>query len=424
MSQKVLFSLAVFLLLAAFGLMQTSFVRAETDGISVMGMIHTIDPKAKSLTIKQADNSTITLKFNKFTGMERNGKAVKIRAFTLQDSIKVRYKANLTALKFTATGPKTGKVSGTVVNAIKGTGIVTIGTKEIQTNAQTRISRNGRLVSLSRLTRQDRVIAHTQASLSNAPVNEPEAEDIIADGPEDAGVQGAITAISASQVRITPTNGAPDVTLNITNATMIEVDGESAVSGDLAVGMQVEAHYDPATFDAFDIETDSIGESDDAHVTGTVSAVDLIAGTVTIAPANIPLTVNAATEFEVNDTEGTLADLSVAMPIRAEYDTTTLVAQEIKAGSGDENDEDAKIEGAVAAVDEPNGTVTITPDGGGADVTLNVVAETDIKVNGEQASLASVQAAMPVRAEYDPATFNAFEIEAGTDDGGSQEGKN
>lgn len=419
MSHKVLFSLAAFLLLAVFGLMQTSSVRAETDGISVMGVIHTIDLKAKLLAIKQADNSTITLKFNKLTVMERNGKAVKVRAFALQDSIKARYKTNLTALKFTATGPKTGKVAGTLVNALKGTGTVTIGTRQIQTTARTRISRNGRLVSLSQLTRQDKVIAHTQTTSSNAPVSEPEAEDIIADGPEDAGVQGAITAISLSGVTITPTNGAPDVTLNITDATMIEVDGKSAAPGDLAVGMQVEAHYDPATFDAFDIETDSIGESDDAHVTGTVSAVDFIAGTVTIAPANITLTVNAATEFEVNDTEGTLADLSIAMPIRAEYDTTTLVAQEIKAGSGDENDEDAKIEGTVAAVDETNGTITITPDGGGADVTLNVVAETDIEVNGENASLASVQVAMPVRAEYDPATFNAFEIKAGTDDGGS-----
>lgn len=418
MPQKLAVSLFAFLSLAIFGLILVPSARAEVDGITVVGVIHTIDLKAKLLTVKKPDNSTITLKYDKLTEMERNGKSVKVKALALQDSIKARYKTNLTALKFTATGPKTGKVAGTLMNALKGSGIVTIGTTQVQTNAQTRISRNGKLVSLSQLTRQDKVIAHTQVTTSKAPSAGAQVQDIIAEGPENSEVHGAITAISASQVTIAPTNGTPKVTLNVTGTTMIEVDGSTAVLADLQVGMQVEAHYDPTTSNAFDIEADSAGVSEDGHVTGTVSAVDLIAGTVTIAPANLTLTVNAATEFEVNDSEGTLADLGIGMPIRAEYDATTLKAQEIKAGAGDDNGENAKIEGTVAAVDETNGTVTITPTGGGADVKLNVVTETDIEVNGVNASLASIQVAMPARAEYDPATFDAFEINAGTDDGG------
>lgn len=418
MSHKVLFVLFILALYALAGVLPSSSARAETDALSVTGVIHTIDLKAKLLTVKKADHSTITLKYNKLTLIERNGKAVKVKALALQDTIKARYKANLTALKFIANGPKTAKVAGALTNALKGTGTVTIGTTQIQTNAQTRVSRNGKLVSLSQLTRADTVVAHTKIATFNASTSANEAEDLIASGPADDEVHGVITAINGAQVTITPTNGTTDVTVNVTATTMLEVDGDSAALGDLALGMQVEAHFDPTTFDAFVIETDSVGASDDAHVTGTVSAVDLLAGTVTIAPANITLTVNAATEFEVNDAPGTLQDLSVAMPIRAEYDLTTLLAKEIKAGASDENNEDAEIEGSVAAVDTTNNTLTITPNGGGADVTLNIVTATDIEVNGANASLASVQVAMPVRAEYDTTTLNAFEVNAGTDDGG------
>jgi hypothetical protein len=406
------------LMFALLGILPAPSARAESDALSVTGVIHTLDLKAKMLTIKKADNSTVTLRYNKLTVIERNGRTVKAKALALQDAIKARYKANLAAVKFTVTGPKTGKVAGALTNALKGDGTVMIGATLVQTNAQTRISRNGKLVSLSQLTRSDSVVAHTQATTGNVSTSGNEANDILASGPEEDEVHGIITAISGTQVTITPTNGTADVAVNVTDATMIEVDGNHAALGDLAVGMQVEAHYDPTTFDAFAIETDSIGASDDAHVTGTVSAVDLIAGTVTIAPANITLFVDAATEMEVNDSVGTLADLQIAMPIRAEYDMTTLLAKEINAGAGDENGEDAEIEGTVAEVDVINNTLTIAPTGGGADVTVNIVTETDIEVNGVNASLGSVQVTMPVRAEYDTTTMNAFEINAGTDDGG------
>lgn len=418
MSHKVLFSVFSLLMFALLGILPAPSARAETDALNVTGVIHTIDLKAKMLTVKKADHSTVTLKYSKLTVIERNGKTVKVKALALQDAIKARYKANLAAVKFTVTGPKTGKVAGALTNALKGDGTVTIGATLVQTNAQTRISRNGKLVSLSQLTRSDTVVAHTKATTGNAPISGTEVQDILASGPEDDEVHGAITAIAGTQVTIAPTNGTADVTVNAAATTMIEVDGNHAALGDLAVGMQVEAHYDATTLDAFVIETDSIGASDDAHVTGTVSAVDLIAGTVTIAPANITLLVDAATEMEVNDSVGTLADLQIAMPIRAEYDMTTLLAKEINAGAGDENGEDAEIEGTVAAVDVTNNTLTITPTGSGADVTVNIVTDTDIEVNGVNASLGSVQVTMPVRAEYDTTTLNAFEINAGTDDGG------
>lgn len=413
-----------FLTVLAIGLVPS--VRAEADALTVKGVIHTINLKAKTLTVEKADKTTVTFNYNNLTVIQRNGAIVKVKSLALQDKITVKHKASMLAVKFAASGPKTGKVSGMLSNAVKGTGLVTIGAKSVKTTAQTRISRNGKIVSLSQLTRQDAIVSHTKPVVTNAPSGPAQAEDIIAQGPEDDQVYGSITAINSSQVTITPKNGTPDITVNVTAATMIELDGASAALTDLALGMQVETHFDPVTFDAFSIETDSAGESDDAHVTGTVAALDLVAGSVTITPTtgtDVPVSIDAATEIQVNDRAGTLEDMTVGMPIRAEFDMTTLVAKEINAGADDYDSQDEHVEGTVAGVDEVNATVTITPNGGGADVTLNVTTETDIEVNGVNASLVSITVGLPVGAEYDPTNNNAFEIEAGTDDGGGSGGE-
>ncbi|MBI4675591.1 MAG: hypothetical protein HY741_28435 [Chloroflexi bacterium] len=422
MSRHIFLALVSVFFFVAMVLALTPAARAETDARTLTGELYTLDLKAKTLTVKKADNSTVTLKFNKLTVIQRNGKDVKVKALALQDNITAKYKANLTATKISATGPKRGKVVGALTDALKGNGTVVIGTKTLKTNAQTRISRNGVLVSLSQLTRQDKIVAHVKTTALKSSSAESEASDLIADGPEDQELHGLISAISGNAVTITPSNGTADVTVNVTATTMIEVDSEHATLADLAVGMQVEAAYDPSTFDAYSIETDSDGEADDAFVNGTVAAVDTVAGTLTITPtagSDLTLNVNASTEIEVNDVHGTLEDVQVGMPVSAEYDATTMLAKEIKAGAGDDNHEDTKIEGTVAAVDTSAGTVTITPAGGGSDVTLNVTTQTEIEVNDAPGTIADIQVAMPIRAEYDTASFDAFEIKAGTDDSGS-----
>lgn len=422
MSRKILFALLGASFFVGMLLALVPSASAETDAQSVSGLIYTIDLKAKMFTVKKTDNSTMTLSFNKFTLIKRNGGDVKVKALALQDAVTVKFKANKLATRINATGPKTGKVAGALTDALKGNGTVVIGTRTVRTTAQTRISRNGVLVSLSQLTRLDKLVAHVKPAALHAVSSDPEAADLIANGPDDDELHGTISALSGNAVTITPSNGTAGVTINVTATTMIEVDGEHAALGDLAVGMQVEASYDPVTFDAFSIETDSEGDSDDGFVNGTVAAVDTNAGTITITPvtgSDLTLNVNASTEIEVNDMHGTLQDITPGMPVSAEYDTATLLAHEIKAGAGDDDHKDTDIQGTVAGADTNAGTVTITPAGGGSDVTLNVKTQTEIEVDDAPGTLADIQVGMPIRAEYDSATFEAFEIKAGTDDSGS-----
>ena len=135
-------------------------------------------------------------------------------------------------------------------------------------------------------------------------------------------------------------NSEPEMTVNLT--TIIEVGGKPAALADLQGGQTAEAEYDPTTFIAFSIEVDIPETEDEGELSGTVAAVDVTLGTLTITPtgggADVVLTVTAATEVEVNDEHATLGDVQVGMPVKAEYDTTTLVATEVKAGTEDESD--------------------------------------------------------------------------------------
>ncbi|MDL1897509.1 hypothetical protein FBQ82_14685, partial [Anaerolineae bacterium CFX7] len=100
------------------------------------------------------------------------------------------------------------------------------------------------------------------------------------------------------------------------------------------------------------------------------------------------------------DAPAALADLAVGMTVEAEYDAATWIAQEIEADddADDDDDDDAnyqELEGVVTAVNLAAQTVTITPEGGGSAVTLNVTAETDIEINDVDATLAEI----PIGAE-------------------------
>jgi hypothetical protein len=206
-----------------------------------------------------------------------------------------------------------------------------LGAQNLQTNANTRISRNGQIVALRQITLKDTLVAHVAMGTNIAL-------DVVGDGPNESEVHGVISGISANNVTITPDDGSPAVTIVVGTTTLIEVNDAAGTLADLLVGEAVEAEYDPATFAAFSIDVK--GEEEDAEVEGTVASVDTTAGTVTITPQgggpNVTLIVNAGTEIDVNDEGATLADIEVGMPIKAEYDAVSLLASEIEAGgSGD-----------------------------------------------------------------------------------------
>ena len=305
---------------------------------SITGTVHTIDPAKRSIVIQTSTGTSVKLSVGRSTSITRNGGPASLPDLTLNDSITGQFKVSrLTAMALTASGPAVTNASGKAQSVSLASGALSLGSMQLQTNANTRIARNGQIVSLRQITSRDTLVAHVALGTNVAL-------DVLADGPEESEVQGVISAISGNNVTITPDDGSAPVTIMVGIGTIIEVNDAQGTLADLvalvALGqpVPVDAEYDPTTLAAFSIDVNS--ETEDAEVEGTVFAVDTTNGTVTITPAgggaNITLFVNAATEIDVNDEGGTLADIQVGMPIKAEYDAATMLASEIEAGGSDD----------------------------------------------------------------------------------------
>lgn len=173
--------------LMALAVAVTPAAFAETDA-GGSGVIRAINLGTKQVTVRGSDNSSFTVPVKSTRQIVRNGKVVKLKALVLGDAIDVKYSAKTTVAKrLNATGAENTRVSDALANAIKGSGKVTIGNHTFVATAGTLISRNGRLVSLSQLTRPDKLTAHLKGGAKNAPQSN-EAIDMIADGPDEGEV--------------------------------------------------------------------------------------------------------------------------------------------------------------------------------------------------------------------------------------------
>ena len=123
---------------------------------------------------------------------------------------------------------------------------------------------------------------------------------------EIRGVTGFVSAVNpgAGTLTITPSDGGDPLTLTVTAATEIEVNGVHAALADVTVGLPIWARYNIRTSVAVKIEAGDREDPDDeyAAVKGTVGAVG--ATSVTIHPedgsADVVLTVDASTRIRIN----------------------------------------------------------------------------------------------------------------------------
>ncbi len=224
-------------------------------------------------------------------------------------------------------------------------------------------------------------------------------------------VKGSIVAVdtTAATLTITPKNGGPDITLSVDASTLIRRGGMPATLADLQVGDRVKARYDPATMLASRIDAKSAKQT---NLKGVIAAVDPAAGTLSITPkqggAAITLSVDATTWIKRDGLPATLADPQVGDRVKAKYNPYTMLASKIDAKSAIPFAL-PEIEGRLTAVGAAS--VTIAPEKGGAEVTLNVDASTRIEREHMPATLADLQVGDKVEARYDPATMTAVKIE-------------
>jgi Cu/Ag efflux protein CusF len=343
MQGKLNFFTLVFVLIGLV-LMAGPVLAAQSNKLS--GKLYSVDSQANTVTIKGANGTLSTVTISTITKVTRNKKQTDLRGLVLGDRITAVFDNSQNPVKLKSKGPAVSAVSGPVTHVSSRNGIVTIGTRDVKASSKTMIGRNGKPASLRSLTLLDIVTAHVKNHGSSPSSSDDDAEDIQAEGPDESDVSGSITNIDTTNntVTITPTSGSP-VTVNVTSNTEIEVNGEDGTINDLAVGMFVQAEYDPVTFEAFGIEAEN--EAEEGEIEGTITDVNVNASTVTIQDESgnsVTLTVDASTEIERDDEPAFITDLQVGDSAEAEYDSVTLIAHQIEAESADEGDDDGSGE--------------------------------------------------------------------------------
>jgi hypothetical protein len=220
-------------------------------------------------------------------------------------------------------------------------------------------------------------------------------------------LKGTIVSINTKTrtMAVAPLHGKP-VTLKVPKSTVITRKGKSGSFAKLCVGDKVNLNYNTSNKQVSKVDDNP----DQYDIHGTVEAVDTTANTITIASEeggdSVTLNVDASTVIERNGATATLADLLVGDKVEAKYNSATMLASLIKTEV-----EDGEFKGTIAAVDATASTVTITPEAGGANVVLNVVASTVIISNDTVIALTDLQVGDKVQAEYDSVTMIASKIE-------------
>ena len=260
------------------------------------------------------------------------------------------------------------------------------------------ILRNGVASSLVGLTLNDSVTVEYRVSgLAARTLN--------ASGPAVGVASGRATQLSFASGSISM--GGSNVQTNAN--TKFARNGSIVALRQLTLSDTIVAHTAAGTNVALDVLASG---PESAEVHGIITAI--AGNNVTIKPddgsGNVTIVVGAATLIEVNDHAGALADLQVGQEVEADYYPTTFDALKIEA---DTDVEEAEVEGTVAAVDTTAGKVTITPKGGGPDITLMTNSSTKFRVNDAAGTLADVQVGMSVEAEYDPVALLALKIKVG-----------
>jgi Cu/Ag efflux protein CusF len=340
--------IVVLFFLASVGLLVQPVEAAKLTRLD--GTVYAIDTTAKTVTLKDAGDVLNTLNITRSSKITRNNKKATLADLVLGDQASVQFDVLRNAKQVAAKGPKVTTVRGGVLNVSGGTGVVQITTGNFGTNAQTRVLRNGKVSSLKSLTAHDTLKAHLAARGAPAPTvvaGSGDALDVIAEGPEESELHGTVAVVdtTAGTVTITPKEGGSDVTVNVTADTLIEVCDGAATINDLASGLFVELVYDPLTLNAFRIDAECEGE--EAEIEGVITAIDPTAGTVTITNGDgvaITLLVDASTKIERNDVPALLSDLLVGDEASAEYNSVTMVANEIEAGVEPEEPPDPETE--------------------------------------------------------------------------------
>lgn len=207
---------------------------------------------------------------------------------------------------------------GVVLDADPVSGVVTIDTNDdtvadltLSTDAQTRIKVGGIAITQAELDALDGLMVHVEYGSTSFLAKEIEAEEA------ELEVNGSVTAVDAVAGTLTIDTATGPLTFDVASGADIRQGGKKIALSALQVGDLVEVKYttNGTTNTALRISAKKPKPAKPLHVTGTVSAVDSAAGTLTVTNrgASVVLTLSDSTDLRINGKRATLADVETAL---------------------------------------------------------------------------------------------------------------
>jgi hypothetical protein len=277
-----------------------------------------------------------------------------------------------------------------VVSAIVAPNLTVAG-KTITTSAATLFFQHGAAVTL------DAVAVGVVVEVEGAPQADGSilARKITIEGADDGSGQPGDDGQSGRQPRLEGTlTGISGTTLTVngvsvtTSATTVfEAADETHITlADLAVGDRVEVRGDPqadGSFAASKVEVDATADAaEDVHLTGAVTAVDVVAGSLTIGTTTVLVTADTHLDGVASLVAILAGDIvDVEATVAADG---SLIAKEIRAASALLPPLLVEVRGPVSAVDATAGMLTV------AGKTFTVTADTRLDHNGQPFTFASL----------------------------------
>jgi hypothetical protein len=375
--------------------------------VGLSGEIKSVDVAKGTVTIKTDTGADVTLKLGKETKLNLDGVTsgpggLEGKAGT---RIKVDYDANtgeLKELKEKADVETEVSVTGTLKAVSPSEGTVTVTTAAgadvtLKVASGSKVTANGSLSTLGGL----KQMIGSEVTLEYEQETKVVGELKVRGGAKGAeGVTGVIKAVNPAQGTVTITTpGGQEVVLNVTAGSSLVADGAISSLAGMAgkVVEEFSAEYDSKTKTVHNLKARA---QTNARVSGTLSDVDVKAGTITIATqtgGDVTLKVDASSELEVGGEDVTLEGLGrlISAQVTAEFNAQAMIATEVKAAG--KAAATGKASGAIKSVDPAAGAIILTLEAGG-DLTLKATGDSTILVSGARSALADLVSKVGSRA--------------------------
>jgi len=392
-------------------------LRAQAEAnVTASGTLKGVDVVKGTITITQAGSDT-TLEVASNSEVRVNGSLATLASLKALIGAPVTVSFNQQSkvasdLNAQAKAEQSATVSGVIkaVNPAGGTvTITTSGGQEIVLNvtAASSIVADGTISTLVSLATS--VGAQVTAQY-NTQMRTATSINAQTQGSAFAAVSGTLKAVNVLNNTITITSQAgADVVLNVDAQSRVLLNGSATTLAALAtsLGSQVSAEYNAQTKMATSVSAQA-QVSASATVSGTLKAVNAVAGTITITAqggSEVVLNVASDTKLAADGAAATLATLAtkIGSTVTAEYNAQTKMATSVSAQA--QASASATVSGTLKAVNVLANTVTITAQGG-AELVLNLTAQSKILVNGSASTSAALvtMVGKPTTVEYNTQT--------------------